>query len=82
MYSIFHPLDANERLPRELVLEGKRHRLMELRHLEIAAALYLPALIFAIVLMGSVQVSVLAAFAIAGLVFTGFLVYVVAARSR
>ena len=24
MYSIFAPLDADERLPRELILEGKR----------------------------------------------------------
>ena len=49
MYTIFHPLDPNERLPRELLLEGRRHRLMDIRHLEIAAALYLPALIAAIV---------------------------------
>lgn len=26
MYSIFAPLDPNERLPRELLLEGRRHR--------------------------------------------------------
>ena len=25
MYAIFAPLDPNERLPRELVLEGRRH---------------------------------------------------------
>jgi len=29
MYSIFHPLDPDERLPRELLVEGKRYRLPE-----------------------------------------------------
>jgi hypothetical protein len=40
MYSIFAPLDANERLPRELIMEGKRHRTVGRR--ELAAALWLP----------------------------------------
>jgi hypothetical protein len=40
MYSIFAPLDANERLPRELILEGKRHRTIGRR--EVAGALWLP----------------------------------------
>ena len=80
MYSIFHPLDANERLPRELILEGRRQRLIELRHLEIAGALYLPALIFALVLMGSMHLNPLLGFALAGLAFAGFLVYALFAR--
>ena len=42
MYSIFAPLDANERLPRELIIEGKRHRIVGRR--ELAAALWLPTL--------------------------------------
>ena len=48
MYSIFAPLDANERLPRELIIEGKRHRTLGRR--ELAGALWLPTilLIFAI----------------------------------
>jgi hypothetical protein len=41
MYSIFAPLDANERLPRELILESKRHRTIGRR--EVAGALWLPA---------------------------------------
>ena len=49
MYSIFHPLDVNERLPRELILEGKRYRWLEIRHLQIVGFLYLPALILAVV---------------------------------
>jgi hypothetical protein len=44
MYSIFAPLDAEERLPRELVLEARRHRTLGRR--ELAAALWLPTLLF------------------------------------
>ena len=48
MYSIFAPLDANERLPRELILEAKRQRTLGRR--ELIGALWLPAilLIFAV----------------------------------
>jgi hypothetical protein len=82
MYSIFHPLDASERLPRELILEGKRHRLMDIRRLELAGALYLPALMLALVVMGSVGVNPMFAFGVAGLLFAGFLVYVLSSRYR
>jgi hypothetical protein len=82
MYSIFHPLDVNERLPRELVLEGKRHRLLEIRHLEIAAVLYLPALMIFVIAVGSFHLNPLLAFAVAGLALVGFLVYTLAARLR
>ena len=50
MYSIFAPLDAAERLPRELILEGKRHRIIGRR--ELAGALWLPTL-FLIVTVAS-----------------------------
>jgi hypothetical protein len=42
MYGIFAPLDPDEALPRELVLEGRRHRSVGRRAL--AGALWLPAL--------------------------------------
>jgi hypothetical protein len=42
MYAIFAPLDTDERLPRELILEGKRQRSVGRR--ELAGALWLPAL--------------------------------------
>ncbi len=77
MYSIFHPLDPNERLPRELILEGRRHRLMDIRHLEIAAALYLPALIAAIIALGAIHLNPVIAFILAGLLLIGFFAYVV-----
>jgi hypothetical protein len=81
MYSIFHPLDPNEPLPRELLLEGRRHRLMDIRHLEIAGALYLPALVLAIIALGTVNVNPVAAFIVAGLLLAGFFACVIRFRS-
>ena len=42
LYSIFAPLDANEPLPRELLMEGRRHRTVGRR--ELAGMLWLPLL--------------------------------------
>jgi hypothetical protein len=81
MYSIFHPLDPNERLPRELILEGRRHRLMEIRHLEIAAALYLPALIGVIVALGAIQLNPVIAFIVAGVLLAGFFAFILRFKS-
>jgi hypothetical protein len=77
MYTIFHPLDPNERLPRELILEGRRHRLMDIRHLEIAAMLYLPVLIVGIVALGAIHLNPVIAFILAGLLLVGFFMFVV-----
>jgi len=82
MYSIFHPLDSDERLPRELVLEGKRQRLVEIRYLEILGLLYLPALVLAIFVMGTAHINGAIAFAVAGLLAVGFLVYALVAKFR
>jgi hypothetical protein len=78
MYSIFRPLDPNERLPRELILEGRRHRLMDIRHLEIAAAVYLPALVVLIVALGAVHLPLAIVFGVAGVLFIGFFAFVLA----
>jgi hypothetical protein len=43
MYTIFAPLDANEPLPRELLLAGRRHR--ALGRWELGGAVWLPALV-------------------------------------
>src|SRR5258708_23198365 len=43
MYSIFAPLDPNEQLPRELLIEAKRYR--QLGRRELAGALWLPSLL-------------------------------------
>jgi hypothetical protein len=76
MYSIFHPLDPNERLPRELILEGRRHRLMDVKHLELAGALYLPALIAAIIALSAIHLSPVVAFIVAGILLAAFFVFV------
>jgi hypothetical protein len=82
MYSIFHPLDAGERLPRELILEGDRHRLMDIRRLELAGALYLPTLMLTLLVMGSLGVNGLVAFGVAGLLLAGFLLYALSWKNR
>ena len=81
MYSIFRPLDPEERLPRELILEGRRHRLIDIRHLEIAGALYLPALIVALLVMGAVHLNPVLSFVVAGVLFAAFFGFVVSARN-
>ena len=81
MYSIFHPLDPNERLPRELILEGRRHRLMDIRHLELAAALYLPALIASIIALSAIHLSPVVAFIVAGVLLIAFFVFVATFRN-
>jgi hypothetical protein len=82
MYTIFHPLDADEPLPREKLVEGRHHLVGEVRRLEVAAALYLPALFLAIYVMGSAGVDPLVAFGIAGLMFVAFFVWVVSGKYR
>jgi lipopolysaccharide export LptBFGC system permease protein LptF len=84
MYSIFHPLDVNERLPRELVLEGRRHARFDWQlMLTLVGALYLPALMLMVVVLGSFNVSGLVAFGVAGVALIGVFLYVIsAARDR
>ena len=82
MYSIFHPLDADERLPRELLFEGKRHRLVEIRYMEVLGFLYLPALLLIIIVIGTAHVNGVVAFAAAGLLAAAFLIYALVAKFR
>lgn len=81
MFSIFAPLNPNERLPRELILEGKR-RVGGLRRIEIAGALYLPALMLAVVVMGGAGLNGMIAFGVVGLMLVGFCAYAVAGKYR
>jgi hypothetical protein len=46
MYEIFAPLDAEERLPRELLMEGRRFRSLGRR--EAAGILWLPSLLLSL----------------------------------
>ena len=82
MYSIFHPLDPNERLPRELMLEGRPHRLFEIQSLLTwVGVLYLPVLLLTVVVMGSLNINVVVAFGVAGLGLLGVYLYVLSTRS-
>jgi hypothetical protein len=77
MYSIFHPLDPNERLPRELILEGRRQSwFYERRRLWFTGFAYLPFLLSGVIVMASFGIQPLVAFAIAGVAFVGVFVYV------
>ena len=81
MYSIFHPLDPNERLPRELIFEGRRYRFLEKRTLLTwVGVLYLPAVMLTVVVLGSFNLGALFGFGIAGLVLVGVYVYVASAK--
>jgi hypothetical protein len=81
MYSIFHALDPNERLPRELVLEGKRWRALDWRlMLWIIGVTYLPALMLIVVLLGAMHVNALLAFGIAGAALIAVYVFVLATK--
>jgi hypothetical protein len=74
MYSIFAPLDANERLPRELFLEAKRHKTLGRR--ELAGALWLPALFAIIALISWARFSALEAFGLVSLLYAGFWAFI------
>ena len=83
MYSIFHPLDPNERLPRELIREGNRHRWVSGGWLfSLIGAFYLPALILAIIVLGSLHVSMSLAFAVGGLGLVAVYVYAIWGRTK
>ncbi|HEX2645938.1 MAG TPA: hypothetical protein VHO95_01805 [Candidatus Dormibacteraeota bacterium] len=81
MYSIFHALDPNERLPRELVLEGKRWRALDWHlMLWILGVTYLPALMLIVVLLGALHVNPLLAFGVAGAALIAVYVFVLATK--
>jgi len=74
MYAIFAPLDPNERLPRELILEGRRHRMLGRR--ELAGALWLPALFLILFLAGWGKVDPAIAVAVIAFAFVGLWAFV------
>jgi Flp pilus assembly protein TadB len=69
MYSIFAPLDPDERLPRELLLEGRRGRSVGRR--ELAGILWLPALCLVLFVSAWAKLDALAAVAMIGATFGG-----------
>jgi hypothetical protein len=74
MYAIFAPLDPDERLPRELLLEAKRHRMLGRR--ELAGALWLPALFLILFLAGWGKLNALTAVAVIATAFAGMWAFI------
>ncbi len=71
MYSIFAPLDPDERLPRELLMEAKRTRAVGRR--ELAGILWLPVLCVILILSDWAKLNAPAAIAMIGAALAGLL---------
>jgi hypothetical protein len=71
LYAIFSPLDPNERLPRELIEEGRRHRKVGRR--ELAGLVWLPVVFLLLTIFGwsgaNVLVALLASSVVLGVLF-------------
>lgn len=73
MYEIFAPLDPDERLPRELLLEGRRFRSLGRR--EAAGVLWLPAMLLSLGAVTWLGGSGPAAIAVTAAVLVGLIVF-------
>jgi hypothetical protein len=80
MYSIFAPLDPNERLPRELILEARRYRTVGRR--ELAGVLWLPALWLVLLFTGWVNANTLVALGVVALIYAAFWIFALSGRRR
>ncbi len=76
MYGIFAPLDAEEPLPRELLMAGRRHR--TIGRWELAGALWLPALAAIMTLGGLSRMPAGLAIGLVALTLAGLIAYAVA----
>lgn len=74
MYTIFAPLDVNEPLPRELLMEARRHRTVGRR--ELAGFLWLPALVVVSLVAQWIQLNAPVTLASIALLLIGFVVFV------
>jgi len=80
MYSIFAPLDADEPLPREQLLAGRRYR--NVGRWELAGALWLPALVLVLSLAAWRQLPAPLAAAMVASTFGGLLAFALAGDRR
>jgi len=80
LYTIFAPLDADEPLPRELVIAQRRHR--TLGRWELAGALWLPALALILFVGGWGWIPGELVIALLVLTFGGLLAYALAGEWR
>ena len=76
MYGIFAPLDADEPLPRELLMAGRRYR--NIGRWELAGALWLPALALILTLGAWSRMPSLLAIALVVLTLAGLVAYALA----
>lgn len=75
MYTIFAPLDANEPLPRELVMEARRHRALGRR--ELAGVLWLPTVAAVMYLASVTGLSGVAMMAVLGALLLCFIFFAI-----
>ena len=80
MYSIFAPLDADEPLPREQLLAGRRYR--NVGRWELAGALWLPALVLVLSLAAWRQLPAALAAAMVASTFGGLVAFALAGGRR
>jgi hypothetical protein len=75
MYTIFAPLDANEQLPRELLMEARRHRGLGRR--ELAGVMWLPTVATVMYLAGVTGLSGVAMMTVIGALLVGFIIFAI-----
>jgi len=80
MYEIFAPLDDKEPLPRELLIEARRHR--ELGRREVAGLLWLPALAALLYVASLTDMSAAVGLGLAALLLLGLIVFAVSGERR
>lgn len=80
MYSIFAPLDANEPLPRELLIANRRHRTLGRR--ELAGALWLPALVAVLFLADWTRLNGTIVLGMIGLLLLGLIVFAISGERK
>lgn len=80
MYTIFAPLDVDERLPRELLLAARRHR--SLGRWELGGAIWLPSLVLIMTLGIWGRLPGLVIIAAVVLTFGGLVAYALAGERR
>jgi hypothetical protein len=80
MKKIFGPLDANERLPRELLKDARRYQTPGRR--ELAGALWLPALVAVLILAAWSDVDTTILLGAVSLLLLGFVVFAVTGERR
>src|SRR4029077_18597126 len=80
MYTIFKPLDAEERLPREQMMAAKRFR--SVGRWELAGAVWLPSLVVIMVLGQWLHAPARRALAAMGLTFLGLVAFALAGARR